>query len=605
MIPENSKTNFGEAAALYVAFVICMFGAKIAAVALWGNGTPYWDQWDAEGDLFRRWLEGSLEWSQLFSTHNEHRIFLSRLLAIGVFELGGRIWNPILQMQANAALHVAGASALLFYLTRSLSASDRAITILCGMVIFSVPYGWENTLAGFQSPFYFLLLLSVIFLRAMSVYKTYSKGWWWGLAAGFLCPLTLASGAITLFAGAVTLIFRRLGTEGRTQVSISAIVLLMLAAAVSIGTTPTIPAHTALKAQSVGQFLSAFVKVFSWPSNAFWISAFIVQTPLLVLVYRTVLNKSQPTPTEVFILSMAVWLLGQFVSLSYGRAVAPAQSRYLDLFAVGLLINLVSAFVLLRAAGPRRVFAHQCATAIWLLTIALGFWLSADGLLNDIRRKADQSREQERNVRAYLCTGDNAHLTNKADQEIPYPDMVRLKALLDTTAIRQILPGNIYEPNSKRKLGKDGEPFCDPGKLTRVFEQSPWGAAGAKAATVGVSSIVTNEWKGTDYFRSALPGFRVIGSFVNSENDTGLTTLRLRRGDRLLFRSGPRVAGQYLLINGGGSGKFYTSLPLALEWSVLEFSNPELPEEFSVTFIDAGTRWGEWSAIALQLPVAK
>ena len=44
---------------------------------------------------------------------------------------------------------------------------------------------------------------------------------------------------------------------------------------------------------------------------------------------------------------------------------------------------------------------------------------------------------------------------------------------------------------------------------------------------------------------------------------------------------------------------FLTSRQLAArEWSILDFSNDLLPDEFLVRFTDAGSGWGEWSAIA-------
>lgn len=147
-------------------------------------------------------------------------------------------------------------------------------------------------------------------------------------------------------------------------------------------------------------------------------------------------------------------------------------------------------------------------------------------------------------------------------------------------------------------LTQDGEPFCDPGRLTNPFNIKKWDGI-SQANFASVSTIKQNGWQGTDYFNSNLPNFRVIGSYIHSENDTGLITLHIKRGSSILYRSGPRVAGQFLLVNDGGEGKFYTALPISTEWSILNFSASELPEDFTVTFIDAGTTWGEWSAIAL------
>jgi hypothetical protein len=115
-----------------------------------------------------------------------------------------------------------------------------------------------------------------------------------------------------------------------------------------------------------------------------------------------------------------------------------------------------------------------------------------------------------------------------------------------------------------------------------------------------MASIRSNSWQGTDYYKTVIPGFKIIGSLIKSENDTGMITLRMHRGEKILYHSGPRVAGQLILINNGGEGKFYTALPIALEWSILDFSKKQLPDEFDITLIDAGTKWGEWSAIALR-----
>jgi hypothetical protein len=61
------------------------------------------------------------------------------------------------------------------------------------------------------------------------------------------------------------------------------------------------------------------------------------------------------------------------------------------------------------------------------------------------------------------------------------------------------------------------------------------------------------------------------------------------------------VGGQSILVNNSVVTHFNTELPVLLDWSVLDFSNPLLPDEFEVIFIDAGTHWAEWSAIGLKV----
>ncbi|MDP1666455.1 MAG: hypothetical protein Q8L79_15190 [Methylobacter sp.] len=587
----------------YLSFAAFVLGIKFALIAIYGNATPYWDQWDAEADhLYRPWLEGSLHWMDLFAAHNEHRILTTRLLALGLLELNGKIWDPILQMRVNAVLHVASLSVLLFYLSKTLlSPGSKTALFVFSAVLFSIPFGWENTLAGFQSQFYFLLLFSFFYLWAMSAYKTYSMKWWMGVAAGGLCLVTLASGALTILAGSLILVIRRVVAKDKEGVASSAILLLIAMVVLAIGLTPSIPGHAVLKAQSPTQFLFALATVVSWPANKTGIGVVIVQMPLLLLGLRVLRNREYQTPPCFFIVVMTLWLFGQFVSIAYGRAAGITSSRYLDLFAIGLVLNFSVLIVLLNHAKTQHKLRYGLGIAVWLATVAIGFNMSAGKLSADLQIKAREGLEQEKNVRAYLCSGDIAHLQNKPFLFTPYPNPERLKHLLDNRLIRSILPGNIYELNSRYPIGPDGEPFCDPGSLVRAFEVREWKNIDNTTGLVAVASISNNGWQGTDYFKSSIPGFRVIGSLIKSENDTGMVTLHLRRDDRILYRSGPRVAEQFVLVNNGGAGKFHTILPLALEWSVLEFSNTQLPDEFDVTLIDAGTKWGEWSAIALKV----
>ena len=106
-----------------------------------------------------------------------------------------------------------------------------------------------------------------------------------------------------------------------------------------------------------------------------------------------------------------------------------------------------------------------------------------------------------------------------------------------------------------------------------------------------------NEWIGTDFYHSNIPRLTVFGSFLTSDSDMGSIVLRLNRGDSLLYRSGP--AGGRQLAQVKGDSELISTLPVALEWILLEFSSDRLPDTFEIEFIDNGDSWGEWSAISL------
>ncbi len=127
--------------------------------------------------------------------------------------------------------------------------------------------------------------------------------------------------------------------------------------------------------------------------------------------------------------------------------------------------------------------------------------------------------------------------------------------------------------------------------------QQPPKAPQALPITVDLSAVqANNQWLGGDFYGSQWPDTAVLGSYVHSDADVGEIRLRLRRGDKLLYRSGPTGSAQRLRIEGFP----VVEMPVALEWIVLDFSQPQLPDEFTTHFTDEGPRWGEWSAIAVK-----
>jgi hypothetical protein len=143
-------------------------------------------------------------------------------------------------------------------------------------------------------------------------------------------------------------------------------------------------------------------------------------------------------------------------------------------------------------------------------------------------------------------------------------------------------------------------PFCQlqlkmpsPPPFTTALE-----VPSAERATLSSSNVTErNGWMGADYFKSSFPGMSVFGSFKDSDADRGAIALRVKRGDRLFYRSGPSVTQQIIEIN----GSWTVALPLATDWVRVEFTSDALPQEpFTVRLMDNGSGWGEWSAIALK-----
>lgn len=121
----------------------------------------------------------------------------------------------------------------------------------------------------------------------------------------------------------------------------------------------------------------------------------------------------------------------------------------------------------------------------------------------------------------------------------------------------------------------------------------------ANASTVAAEQVLSHQgWDGSDFERSRVAGLQVLGSYVQGDMDTGSVRLQLRRGDRLLLRTGPTNARLRYQINGDKPS--LGQVPLAQSWSAWVFDDPALPEQFELTLSDDGDGWGEWMAIAVQ-----
>lgn len=88
-----------------IASAMVVIGAKCWMIGNFGNPTPFWDQWGAEGAfLIPKYFGGTLTFADLLTPHNEHRIFFTRLWSLLLLVLEG-YWDPIVQMLANTAIY--------------------------------------------------------------------------------------------------------------------------------------------------------------------------------------------------------------------------------------------------------------------------------------------------------------------------------------------------------------------------------------------------------------------------------------------------------------------------------------------------------------------
>lgn len=70
--------------------------AILALILRYGVNVPFYDQWDCEGKLFKKFWEHQLTWSDFWEQHNEHRMFFPKLIYLALAYVTH--WNVIAEL---------------------------------------------------------------------------------------------------------------------------------------------------------------------------------------------------------------------------------------------------------------------------------------------------------------------------------------------------------------------------------------------------------------------------------------------------------------------------------------------------------------------------
>jgi hypothetical protein len=434
---------------LFLAVTMAVLGAKLELIDRYGSDLPFWDQWDAEGDvMLRPYLEDRLTAAALFQPHNEHRPVLTRVLSLALFEASGRQWDARVQLVFNTMLHAAVAWILLAFAWRVLPPLGTVGFAGLTVLFFSSPVSWENTLSGFQSQFYFVLLFSALHLGGTLLAPPRSVRWWLASAAGAAALLSMASGLLSALAlvGVITaraLRDRMLSRDDKIVLGINMAIVVT-----GLWLTTTVPGHEELKASSPGVWLDAFLHQFSWPMSSLWAAPLGLLPPAAVaLAY---FRRRIDGPVALTLLGGLTWFCLQAAAIAYGRGADTHgyASRYCDTLSMGVLINALSLGYLAVTAPTRRPRLGWFACTAVFAGVALAglFRETGDTFRNTLQIMPDVNEARAASVRRYVTSQDPAFFDKIPWDELPYPSAARLAGLLDTPALRSALPASVKPP---------------------------------------------------------------------------------------------------------------------------------------------------------------
>ena len=472
--------------------LLALLGSKLALIATHGSPTPFWDQWDAEAaHVYRPYFAGTLRFADLLSPHNEHNLFFTRLTGLGLLIVNGR-WDPILQMLMNAVFYTATIGVLVTMLCRGLDLTGTLLLWAFALVLYAVPFAWENSLFGMLQ-FYFLILFAPLGLYLLCDSTAFSGRWWAGNAVALLGFFSLASGSLTPLAFVVLALAQlALGVRsGRKE--FAGILLQVAAAAFLIWLTPTIKGHQELKAQSFLEWLDALVLLASWPVGAAgrlpylsWLGAVLMFAPVIALAVCVWRERAPLKDPRWFYLLLAVWVGWQLLAFSYGRSRnAYYVSRYMDIYLVGILVNAacLMRLVLVDLRGRLRVMV-PLAVVWFVILFAAGGFRAMNTVQREINWRRDTGAIQTEAVQRYIQTGDARGARKQA--AVPHP--VSDGRPPRRTAVRQIDPrhsatGAARPGGSKRAQASRPDVRADAAHSARPGDAAQW-CAGRGAARI-------------------------------------------------------------------------------------------------------------------------
>jgi len=439
------------------ALILTVIWAKLALLQQYPVPVPFWDQWDGEAlTLYIPWADHGVTWRQMFTLHNEHRIFFSRLLALTVLLTNGQ-WDPQLQIVVNAVLHSLAALVFAAMLWLALGRRHLPGVVLAVGLAFAPPFAIENSLAAFQSAFYFLVLFSGLALYLMGTSQPGTARWFLGCLFALCCPFTVAGGILVLPAIAGMIVLRAMADRwGWHLLAASAAALAVVAAVGYAALPPAIASHEALRAGTVRHFEIAFARSLAFPWINYPRATVAMWLPLTAVGLLILWRRLRTTAIEQVTLAMGAWVVVQCAAMAYSRGASGAApaSRYLDIVALGYLANTAAILSWLNPRNGRRLMVAVGLVA-WISVTGVGLKRVSEEMLathGPLRRH--YSREHLRNVRQFMIT-DNVRefVSLKGPDEVPYHSASMLANWLEQPSIRRILPAAVRQPLDVRSAG--------------------------------------------------------------------------------------------------------------------------------------------------------
>lgn len=439
------KNRSGQLTLITLGLFLTVVGARLLLLKHFGTDLPQFDAWEIEGeDIYRPYFTGNLKLANFFAPCNEHRIAFTRFLSLFLLILNG-LWDNRLQTVVNALVYSATGVILFRLIVRKLTCSLEVLVWAIAVAItFSLPYGWENALWGFQSQFYLLVAFSLAALYVACKDGQMPLGRLALLALLEIAALfTLASGLLVsvsvLCIISIVLIRNWSDRPARLRMAFQSVVsLAVVAFGFIVVYIPTVGRPT-----TITDFFTVLLQRLAWPSpTTYW--CVVNWLPVVVLLVLYLKSKLQDTETARFSIALGLWVVFQIGAISFSRNNAAHISKYMDPIAIGMLANILALILLTRSASKYMRVGLLFFSVCWVAGNGKGLQGASNFAINHaLPAKQEIFNIQMYKTKLFFGTGDIGAIFPTSKHSIPDRDDLKYAIRLTDSVINPILPRSV------------------------------------------------------------------------------------------------------------------------------------------------------------------
>ena len=476
---------------------LAIFAVRIWLINQFGSSVPYWDQWDAEAlYTFIPWFDGNLVINHLIAPHNEHRLFFTRILSLGLLILNDNQWDPLVQMVFCAGLAVLNVVVQALILKRLLGERGYNVILFTVALLGLVPFAAENIIWGLQINWYLFNLFSLIAFWGILLYKEGTWRWWLGMICAFLTYFNLASGILVAIILLLAKSYQWLVDSKNREQYLLSIVLLLVFIGIEVLLFSDSVGHAALRHQAAAThgfwniFFPLLGKYLAFPFTTLPYMSIMMYLPIILLSLIVIFSRRNPNALEIFSLTLGSWVILQATAIVYGRLwMDTVAFRYMDILALGTIANLLALYALydLLPKGYNRLI--QLYGVLWSVVWCGLLFLLMDPVIPFLQSKQLEKQNFLHSMRNYLTTNSIESLKNTP---IPYPVPQRLADILAHPKIKTILPASLQMPPLVNAMQNDG--IFIQNQTTPIVgkyqNETVWGSAGISASGTFISEPI-------------------------------------------------------------------------------------------------------------------